>query len=91
MKFKVVLYESDEGFAVFCPSLPGCVSQGETREEALEEIRLGIREFLEVIYERLNQEVSQDLAENEDLSVYLAEVDVDVEGVQEVPVLKAKV
>ena len=91
MKFKVVLYETEEGFAVGCPTLPGCWSQGETREEALEEIQIGIREFLEVIYEKLNQEVGKDLAENEDLSVYLAEVDVDVEGVQEVPVLQAKV
>ena len=91
MKFKVVLYETEEGFAVGCPTLPGCWSQGETREEALEEIQIGIREFLEVIYEKLNQEVGKDLAENEDLSVYLAEVDVDVEGVQEFPVLQAKV
>ena len=49
MKFKVVLYETDEGFAVFCPSLPGCLSQGDTRDEALENIRIGIREFVGVI------------------------------------------
>ena len=71
--------------------MPGCWSQGETREEALEEIQIGILEFLEVIYEKLNQEVGKELAENEDLSVHLAVVDVDIEGVQEIAVLKAKV
>jgi predicted RNase H-like HicB family nuclease len=48
MKFKVVLYESDEGFAVGCPSLPGCRSQGDTKDEAFENIQIGTREFLEV-------------------------------------------
>ncbi len=37
MKFKVVLEPSEEGgFTVFVPSLPGCISQGETEEEAFE-------------------------------------------------------
>ena len=83
MKFKVVLYESEEGFAVFCPSLPGCVSQGATRDEALENIQVGIREFLEAIWEETNQDIAKDVAEHEDLSVSLAEIDVDVEGVEE--------
>lgn len=83
MKFKVVLYETQEGFAVFAPSLPGCVSQGDTREEALEDIQFGIREFLEAIWEETNQEITKDLAEHEDLSVTLAEVEVDIAGVEE--------
>lgn len=91
MKFKVVLYETNEGFAIFCPSLPGCVSQGDTREEALENIHLGIREFLEAIWEETNQEIAKDMAEHEDLSVSLAEVDVDVEGVEEGVVSEARV
>ena len=32
MQFKVVLYETEEGFGVFCPSLHGCVSQEDTGE-----------------------------------------------------------
>ena len=91
MKFKVVLYETDEGFAVFCPSLPGCLSQGDTRDEALENIRIGIREFVEVIWEEINRDTAKDLAENDDLTVSLAEVDVDIEGVEEVIVSEAKV
>jgi predicted RNase H-like HicB family nuclease len=47
MKYRVVLVESDEGFAVRCPALPGCNSQGQTREEALENIRIAIREWLD--------------------------------------------
>src|SRR5687767_11008823 len=35
MNYRVVLYPSDEGFAVACPDLPGCWSQGATEEEAL--------------------------------------------------------
>lgn len=39
MRFIVVLEPADEGgFTVYVPSLPGCVSEGETREEALENI-----------------------------------------------------
>ena len=48
MKYRVVLIKSDEGFAVGCPALPGCWSQGETREEALQNIREAIQDVLEV-------------------------------------------
>lgn len=47
MKYKVVLQESEEGFSVSCPGLPGCWSQGTTEEEALANIREAIREYLE--------------------------------------------
>jgi len=47
VKLKVVLYPSDEGIAVSVPSLPGCWSQGATREEALENIAVAIQEYLE--------------------------------------------
>jgi predicted RNase H-like HicB family nuclease len=47
MKFKVALCPSDEGIAVCVPSLPGCWSQRETEEEALENIAIAIREYLE--------------------------------------------
>ena len=48
MKLKVVLEPSDEGgYTVHVPSLPGCISQGETREEALVNIREAIELYLE--------------------------------------------
>jgi predicted RNase H-like HicB family nuclease len=46
IKYRVVLVKADEGFSVHCPGLPGCWSQGATEEEALENIRDAIREYL---------------------------------------------
>jgi predicted RNase H-like HicB family nuclease len=53
MKYKIVLEESDEGFAVSAPNLPGCHSQGATEEEAVENIKDSIREYLAAINDRL--------------------------------------
>ncbi len=47
MNYRVVMIESEEGFAVSCPALKGCHSQGRTKAEALENIRNAIREWLE--------------------------------------------
>jgi len=46
MNYRVTLVESEEGFTVWCDDLPGCNSQGATREEALENIRIAIGEYL---------------------------------------------
>jgi len=46
--YRVELIFSPEGVAVSVPSLPGCHSQGETEEEALENIRIAIMECLDV-------------------------------------------
>jgi len=51
MNYKVVINESEEGFSVSCPGLPGCWSQGETEAEALVNIQDAIREYLEAIDE----------------------------------------
>jgi len=51
MTYRVLLIETEEGFAVGCPALPGCWSQGATRDEALENIRNAISEVLEVKHE----------------------------------------
>jgi predicted RNase H-like HicB family nuclease len=48
MKLKVVLEPSDEGgYTVYVPSLPGCISEGDTVEEALANIREAIELYLE--------------------------------------------
>ena len=48
MKLKVVLEPSEEGgYTVYVPSLPGCISEGETVEEALANIREAIELYLE--------------------------------------------
>ncbi len=50
MKIKVVLEPSEEGgFTVYVPSLPGCISEGETEEEALKNIKEAIELYLEPV------------------------------------------
>ena len=49
MKYRVVLKESEEGFSISCPGLPGCWSQGATEEEALENIQDAIAEYLAAV------------------------------------------
>ncbi len=50
MRLKVVLEASDEGgYTVYVPSLPGCISEGETKEEALNNIREAIELYLEPV------------------------------------------
>lgn len=49
MNYKVRLQESEEGYSVSCPGLPGCWSQGKTEEEALENIRDAISEYLAAV------------------------------------------
>jgi predicted RNase H-like HicB family nuclease len=47
MRYHIEIYQSEEGFAVCAPSLPGCWSQGATPEEAIENISVAIREYLD--------------------------------------------
>ena len=48
MKLKVVLEASEDGgFTVCVPSLPGCISEGNTKEEALVNVKEAIKLYLE--------------------------------------------
>jgi predicted RNase H-like HicB family nuclease len=48
MKFKVALEPSEDGgYTVYVPSLPGCISEGNTKDEALTNIREAIELYLE--------------------------------------------
>ena len=50
MKLKVVLEPSDEGgYTVYVPSLPGCISEGDTKEEALTNIKEAIELYMEPV------------------------------------------
>jgi predicted RNase H-like HicB family nuclease len=54
MVLKVILEPSDEGgYTVFVPSLPGCISEGETKNEALNNIREAIELYLEPVEDDL--------------------------------------
>ena len=48
MRFRILIEQDEDGvFVVECPSLPGCISQGKTRKEALENIQDAIKGYLE--------------------------------------------
>ena len=49
MKYKIALHQSDEGYSVSAPGLPGCWSQGDTEAEALVNIEIAIQEYLGVV------------------------------------------
>lgn len=56
MRYRIALQKSDEGYSVSVPGLPGCWSQGSTEQEAVENIRDAIREYLAVVEEQLRGE-----------------------------------
>lgn len=62
MKLKVVLRKDRQvgGYVATCPALPGCVSQGETREEALTNIREAIEGVLLTLNERARKTSASD-------------------------------
>ena len=51
MKYKVGIKKVEEGYSVWVPGLPGCWSQGQTEEEALENIADAIQAYLETVDE----------------------------------------
>lgn len=53
MKYKIALQQSDEGYSVSAPGLPGCWSQGDTEAEALANIEAAIQEYLSVVEDLL--------------------------------------
>ena len=48
MRYRVLIEQDEDGmFVVECPSLPGCISQGRTRKESIENIQDAIKGYLE--------------------------------------------
>ncbi len=47
MKYEIKLIQSEEGYAVCCPQLKGCWSEGKTKPEAIENIKDAIQEYLQ--------------------------------------------
>jgi len=63
MKFTVILESQEEGgFTVTVPALPGCISEGETREEALNNIKEAIELYIEALKED-GKPIPQDVGE----------------------------
>jgi len=64
VKIKVVLEAAEEGgFTVYAPSLPGCISEGETEEEALANIKEAIELYLEPLEDELFTSESRTIRE----------------------------
>ena len=49
MRYEIILIKAEEGYTVGCPALPGCWSEGDSREEAIANIRIAIAEYLDSI------------------------------------------
>ncbi len=64
MKVKVVLVPAEEGgYTVYVPALPGCISEGDTREEALENIKEAFALYLEPVEDDLFIEAEYELVD----------------------------
>ena len=47
MKYRIIIEQDEDGiFIVECPSLPGCISQGKTRDEAIKNTKDAIKGYL---------------------------------------------
>ncbi len=61
MKYKIAVKQTEEGFSVSVPGLPGCWSQGATEKEALENIQAAIQEYLAARDEMLKDSVVREI------------------------------
>ena len=61
MKYKIALQQTEEGFSVSVPGLPGCWSQGATEEEALQNIRDAINEYIETREEMMRDTIVREV------------------------------
>jgi antitoxin HicB len=53
MQYRILIEQDEDGvFVAECPSLPGCISQGNTRKEALDNIQDAIKGYVESLKER---------------------------------------
>ncbi len=55
MLFYITVHNSEYGYSVACPTLKGCHSQGDTEEEAIDNIKDAIRDYLECLEELENK------------------------------------
>lgn len=63
MRYRVIIEQDENGmFIAECPSLPGCISQGKTRQEALDNIKEAIEGYLES-FEKHNEPVPPPIIE----------------------------
>ena len=64
MKLRIVLEPSDEGgYTALVPALPGCISEGDSREEALSNIQEAISLYLEPVEDDLQARSDAEVVE----------------------------
>ncbi len=64
MNIKVILEPSEDGgYTAIVPGLPGCISEGDTREEALANIKEAIQLYVEPVEDDLSASVGADIVE----------------------------
>jgi len=64
MKLKIILEPSDEGgYTVYVPSLPGCISEGDNKEEALANIKEAIELYLEPVEDDFTRSPDTEITE----------------------------
>lgn len=66
MRYEVVLFKTDEGYAITCPALPGCWSQGTTRDDALINIVDAISLYLDYLSEKTESRKERLIQEGKD-------------------------
>ena len=53
MKFRIIVEQDEDGmFVAECPTLPGCISQGKTREDAVKNVKDAMKGYLESLKKR---------------------------------------
>jgi predicted RNase H-like HicB family nuclease len=57
LKYPISIYPEDEGYTVMIPDLPGCLSQGESLEEAIESINEARELWIETVYQSAKKEI----------------------------------
>ena len=83
MKFKVVLYQTNDGYTVFCPGLQGCITEGDSPEDALSNAQVAIREYMEASWIEMKEEIERDSQDSHIIDIRINDVEVDLEGVEE--------
>lgn len=64
MKYRIIIEQDEDGvFVAKCPTLPGCISQGKTRQEAMENIKDAITGYLESL-EKHNEPIPPPIQED---------------------------
>ena len=78
MRYEVVLFKTEEGYAITCPALPACWSQGATSDEALENIADAISMYLDYLSEETEARKERLIQEGKDegLPVELRDVNI---------------